>query len=192
MNWWRKFRRLNPPVQWLVGFITLILVLAFLFAPEPKPVNFKEISFSTTSDSRLYFQNIRSFYYQIDAFSKKPMIIYSLKRRTLQQDSGSLQFSIIRHPHSNAAYAYAEPGPDFQQYDSLYVTFRAYKQEPLWQINSETHYRIAAKVYSSLLNEQAIFILSGNDTLKQLYTDRQTSLNARVTLEDYFKLTNKN
>ena len=192
MMWWEKFRQLNPPVKWLLGFIFGVLVLAFAFAPRPQPVDISKISFNTTSDSRLYFQNIRSFYYNIDALSKKPMIIYKLKRRKAAEDSMSLQFSIIQHPLTDNAFAYAELGGNWKQYDSLYVEFTSFKGELLGHLSSEAHYRIAAKVYSSLLEGKPVYLLSANDTLRQLYTNEQARINAEITLEDFFRLTNKN
>lgn len=192
-KWWRKFRQLNPPVQWLIVFMLAILGLSLLFAPEPKAVDYLELDFSTTSDTRMYFQNMRSYYYHTDALSKKPMLIYRLKRRKPETDSLSLQFAIIRHPHTDAAYAFAEPGAGFKQYDQLHVGFvKGLEKEPLGNINSEAHLRIAAKVYNSLLNEWPVYILNGRDTLKELYTQGPAAVNAEVSLEDYFRLTNKN
>lgn len=192
MKWWKKFRRLNPPVQWLFVFIISILILALAFAPRPKPIDYNRINFTTTADSRLYFQNMRSFYYNIDTRSKKPMIIYRLKRRTPAQDALGLQFSIVQHPLAGNAYAYSELGQSWKQYDSLYVEFSTFSKEKLGNLNSEDHYRIAAKVFSSILQDEPVYLVSKKDTLTQLYADEQLRLNAEVTLEDFFKLTNKN
>lgn len=192
MKWWKKFRRLNPPVQWLFVFIVCILILALAFAPSPKPIDYNQVNFTTTSDSRLYFQNMRSFYYNMDTRSKKPMIIYRLKRRKPETDARGLQFSIVQHPLAGNAYAYAELGEKWKQYDSLHVAFLNYSREVLGNLNSEDHYRIAAKVFSSLLDNEAVFLVSRTDTLTELYADEQLRLNAEITLEDFFKLTNKN
>ena len=190
---WKKFRALNPLVKGFLAFFVLTFGFAFLFAPELKPVNYEEVSFQTTSDSRLYFNNVRSFFYRIDRFSKAPMEIYRLKRRSGSRDSSNLNFAIAHYPGADQAFIVAELGADYRHCDSLILRFEAYPGvESLELMDGEQQFKIAAKVYSSLLEEQRIFLCCGSDTLKQLYVDKAEELDAEVALEDYFKLTLKN
>ncbi len=183
---------MNPPVKWLLVFVGVVLFLSFLFAPGKTPVNWSEIDFSTTSDARLYFHNVRSFYYHLDATSKKPMRIYSLRRRTPEDDSLSLQFNIVQHPNNDQAYIYASLGKAFKHIDSASVVFtKGLAKEPFYRLKAENHYRIAAKVYQSLEQENPVYLVHRQDTLANLYDLKQSQINAEITLEDYFKLTHK-
>jgi len=189
----KKFQGMSPPAKWLLAFVGVSLTLAFLFAPEPQPVDYEAVSFKTTSDSRLYFNNVRSYFYKIDRFSKKPMNIFRLKRRVPERDSLSINFSIAHYPGAEQAFIIVEPGMAYEQCDSLVVKFDKYPDsEPLKLINGEQQYKVAAKVYSSLLEEGGIFLCCGTDTLQRLYQDKSSQLDAEIVLEDYFKLTLKN
>lgn len=183
---------MNPAVKALLIFIFGLLTLSFLFAPRPKPVDYTLVNFDTSADSRIYFNNIRSYYYRIDGQSKKPMVIYRLKKRSAALDSSSLQFNIILNPQADQAFAFAKLGANFEQYDSLKVKFIDYQVNSLSNMNSEDHYQLAAKVYSSLLKNQKIHLIHRSDTLKRLYADKVAQLSVETTLEDYFKLVNKN
>lgn len=193
-KYWEKFRALPLPAQWLVYFVLGLLILSFLFAPEVKPVDYRDISFSTTADSRLYFNNIRSYYYHIDNRSKAPTAIYNLKRRSPERDSTNLNFSIIHYPGAEEVFIFSALGKAYEQYENLKVSFIKYPNEAerLNGIDREGHFRIAAKSYSSILDNQAVFLLNGSDTICQLFADKASLLDAEITLEDYFKLTLKN
>lgn len=189
----KKLKKMSPPVKWLFGFIAFSVALSILTAPQKKPVNFEELSFETSSDSRIYFHNVRSYYYNIDRLSKAPMEIFKLKRRSAYRDSMSLNFDIIRAPAMDQAFIYTEVGSSFKQCDSLVVKFSKYPEiEPLKLLNAEGSFRLAAKVYSSILEEEEIFLCCGNDTLQKLYEDKSSELDAEIVLEDYFRLTRKN
>ncbi len=192
-NYWQNFKNLAPPVRWFILTMATLLALAFLFAPEIKPVDYQAVSFKSTADSRMYFNNIRSYYYHIDTRSKAPTTIYRLKRRSSERDSSNLNFAIVHYPGAEEVFIFASAGKAYEQYDSLRVIFDKYPDaENLLGINREGHFRIAAKVYTSILEEKAVYLAHGDDTLKRLFTNKASSLDAEITLEDYFKLTLKN
>lgn len=189
----KKIHKLPPPIKWLALVIGLLISLAILTAPEPKPVDYKAVSFETSSDSRIYFHNIRSYYYDIDRFSKKPMEIYRLKRRTKADDKERINFDIIRAAGMEQAFIYTNVGAKFRECDSLSLAFEMYPLEKSLQLlNSEDHFEIAAMVYTSLLSKKSIYLLCQSDTFKELYLDKAAQLDAEITLEDYFRLVLKN
>lgn len=191
-NWLKNISKMNPAAKALLIFVFGILFLAFAFAPKPKPIDLNVVSFETTADSRIYFHNVRSFYYHLDARSKKPMRIFSLRRRTAENDSLSLQFNIVQNPSTDESFVFAQAGEGFKQYDSLLVGFSGgMKSEKLGAASAEDHYRVAAKVLSALNNDENVFLLNNTDTLKTLYKENQTRINVEITLDDYFKLINK-
>jgi hypothetical protein len=193
-EWKSKLQKINPPVKWLIGFIIILLSLAFLFAPDASPApKLGKVSFKTTSDARIYFHNLRSFYYSIDATSKKPMQIYSLRRRQKNLDSLSLQFDIIQNPGSNQAFIYSALGTGFEHIDSAFVTVEKSKESTYYSnLRATDHYKLARLVYKALEENRKVYLMSAKDTVVNLYNSEQSAINAEITLEDYFKLIYKN
>lgn len=183
-------------MKWLIAFIVILLGLSFLFAPEPRPVDLGSIGFETNSSSRMYFHNVRSYYYDIYEREKAPFILYRNKRRSRDTAKADLQFMIVENASAGEAYIFAEANPELERYDSLAVALSETEDEPfekiyIRDINNEGHYRLAAKVYARLLVNEQIHLMSRNDTIRELYVDKREELAAETTLEDYFKLVNK-
>ncbi len=191
------YDKISPPAKWLIAFIIIVLGLSFLFAPRPHPIVLTEISFTTTSSSRLYFKNVRSYYYNIYPREKPPFTIYRLKRRIRDTNQAYLQFMIIDNQSADEAYIYAESSPVFKQYDSLAVFIPNVKDTTdrlafLSTMISEDHYLFAGVVFTKLLRGEKVFLMNKSDTLTELFTGKKELRNASTVLEDYFKLVNKN
>lgn len=192
MTLWGKYKAISPLWRWFFQFLVVMILLALAFAPQKHAVDYNDVSFVSSANSRLYFHNVRSFYYNIDKRSKEPMLIYRLKRRVPERDSLSLNFDIIRHPSSDDAFIYSYLGKAYAPEDSFALKFAAYEgKELLLNIRNENHFRIAAKTYTSFIKEEAIYLMRGSDTLKELFTDRSAYIDAEISLEDYFKLVQK-
>jgi len=192
MTLWQKYKSISPLWRWFFQFLVIMIFLALAFAPQRQSVDYSDVSFGSSANSRIYFHNVRSFYYHIDKRSKEPMLIYRLKRRVPERDSLSLNFDIIRHPASDDAFIYSYLGKGYAPEDSLELKFAAYEgREKLVNIRNENHFRIAAKTYISFINEEGVYLMQGSDTLKELFTDRAAYIDTEITLEDYFKLVQK-
>lgn len=193
VKWWLKYKSLPILWRWFLQFLALMLIIAFIFAPKKRPIDYTDISFESSANSRLYFHNVRSFFYRIDTRSKAPMLIHRLKRRIPERDSLNLNFDIIRQSAADEAFIFSYLGNHFQNFDSLSLKFSAYADgESLSNLRNEDHFRIAAKTYSSFLKEEPIYLMQGSDTIQELFSDRAAFIDAEITLEDYFKLVQKN
>ena len=187
---WQWFKNLNPPVRWLLYFITLVMGLSFWFAPTPQPVDWSKISFHTESSSEIYFHNMRSYYYRIDEREKPPFILYRLKRG----GSGALNFMIIENRFGDEAYVFCKWGESIRDLKDPQVFFGndSIPEKNLSQFNNEDHFRFAARCYRSLLLNEQIIIKDHYNAVNQLFPDKQHQKNALILLEDYFKLVKKN
>ena len=193
MKWWLKYKSLPVLWRWFLQFLVLMLIIAFIFAPKKRPIDYTDISFDSTANSRLYFHNVRSFFYRIDIRSKAPMLIYQLKRRIPERDSLNLNFDIIRQSAADEAFIFSHLGSHFKDLDSISLNFSAFAdREELSNLRNEDHFRIAAKTYTSFIKEEPIFLMRGSDTIQELFSDRAAFIDAEITLEDYFKLVQKN
>jgi len=193
VKWWLKYKSLPILWRWFLQFLALMLIIAFIFVPKKRPIDYTDITFETSANSRLYFHNVRSFFYRIDIRSKAPMLIYQLKRRVLERDSLNLNFDIIRQSAADEAFIFSHLGNHFKHLDSLSLHFTACADgEELSNLRNEDHFRIAAKTYTSFIKDEPIFLMRGSDTIQELFSDRAAFIDAEITLEDYFKLVQKN
>jgi hypothetical protein len=186
--------RVNPAAKALVLFVLVALTLSFWFAPELKPVDIKQPSFTYTSSSQLYFKNIRSFYYNIYPDQKSKFTIYKIKRRERDSSKVWLQFNIIQNQLMDEAYIYADLNSLNEQWVDPQVILSNRERDKrisLLNLNNERHYQLAAAVFNQLLSNDPIFLMNGNDTIQELYATKSTNFSASIALEDYFKLINK-
>ena len=191
----KKLSKINPPVLWFWVFVVALLGLSFLFAPTAKLLNLHEIRFTTTSSSILYFKNIRSYFYEVDA-DRKPLLVYRLKSRTSSTVERPLDFSIVSNPLSNEAYIYLETNSKFKQ--SLKPSVFMVKENSdtllyadVTKMNNEQHFDMAASIYLSLLSDEDIYLTTSERSRIKLFEDDHSRQNAEIVLEDYFKLVNK-
>gem|GEM_PF-1212931 len=188
-KWLKKLREAPPPVRWLLVFMVAALGFAILNAPRPRVVDYTIVNFNTSADSRIYFNNMRSYWYEIDRLSRQGTEIFRLKRRSAERDSSNLNFAIINPIGSDQVFIYTELGAFFESCPNLSLHYSLYSDsDSLRLLNAEQHFGIAAKVHSSLIENGAIYLCCGSDTLKTLYQDRREALDAEVVLEDYFRL----
>ena len=180
-------------MKWFIYFFATVLGLSFLFAPEPTPVDLETFTSKTTSDSRMYFQNVRSFYYDIFPRERAPMVIYKLARRNKNPSEAELQFNIIQNPQTGQAFVFGELLA--VQVDSSYQIKVKREQEDftsaIHNINMEQHYKLAAAVHNAILNEKEIILLKEKRKVKNLFKDYRKRKYTGVVLEDFFKLIRK-
>lgn len=190
----RKIKNVNPAAKGVIIFVVLLLTLSLLFAPTLKPVDFKEINFKRTESAQLYFNNIRSFYYDISPDPRSGFILYRLKRRNIDTTQVWLQFMIVNNRNSNESYIYADLNLAHEQWDNPRVLIQRQPQPisvSLRDLNNEDHFLLAVDVFNALLANERMFLLNGADTVKELYATKTENFTAAIALEDYFKLINK-
>jgi hypothetical protein len=187
------WKKQNPLVRAFLLFISGMLLLAFLFAPEKKPLDLRTVSFTHTSSSLLYFKNIRSFYYNVHVDKKSRFTLYRLKRRNIDTTQLWLQFTIVSNPLMDESYIYTELNLPEQNPHPVVLLPRVNGDItlPLNRLNNESHYALAAEVFNQLLLEEPLYLMHDRDTIQELFATKQSRYTARIVLEDYFKLVNK-
>lgn len=190
-----KISSLNPAGRALIVFVVVILGLAFLFPPTPRPVDWEQATFATTASSQLYFKNVRSFYYRIDPDSKAPFILYRFKRYPAE-GSAAVHFMIMENRSVDEAYIFAEANEAMKQLSAPALYFPAVQQFPgdtlrLEDLNREGHFALAARVLWHLKEERPVVLLDGRQPLHQLWKPAYDSRADEWVLKDFFKLVNK-
>lgn len=183
-----------PPVRWLLWFVVVVLTLSFIFAPEPKPVNWNKFETHTTSDSRLYFNNIRSFYYHRYPEEKPPMVLYRLKNRIKDTADVQLHFTIVLNILTDEAFTVAEwqnlPWPKEDMLLTAYTDKDTVKL-PINYLSAPAEYKLARVIYNTLQKEGQFYLAHNNDTVVRLLHQPKQRETAETVLRDYFKLIQK-
>ena len=194
MNSFRaRWQKVNPALRYMLLVVGILMGLAFLFPPEEQPLDLSTARYGTTSDKRLYFQNVRSYYYHQDRQSKEPMVIYRLKKRSAALDSVSLPLDIVQNPQQGSAFLQIKPGAAYPAVDSLQICFSDSLQ-PAWlheEMSWQEHFRLGGKVYAALENEFAVYLTAQGDTLGRPYARAKNRQNALTVLDDFFNLIQK-
>lgn len=189
----KKWNNSNPASRYLLLALGGLGTLAFLFPPEAQPQDRTTPRYSSSSDKRMYFQNMRSFYYHQDRKSKQPMVIYRLKKRTAALDSVTLPLDIIQHSQQGSAFLRVQAGQAYRSSDSLQVCFSD-SLAAAWLHSSmswQEHFELGGKIYTALENEIAVHLRAGGDTLGQPFGQTKNRRNALIILEDFFNLLQK-
>ena len=144
----------------------------------------------TTSDKRLYFNNVRSFSYHRDPRSKAPMEIYRLKDVPPGWDSLPLRPQIILHPSQQRAFVHWTPGPEVKQSDSVFV-INASQNAPLaWHPEAtwQTNFTIAGAMLRALAHDDSLYIREAGSPKRPAWPGQESRQAAQTILVDYFKL----
>lgn len=183
-----------PPVRWLFWFVVGILTLSFIFAPEPQPVDWDTYQSKTTADSRMYFHNIRSFYYYRYPEEKPPMVLYRFKEREKDSSRVQMYFTIVQNVLTDEVFTVLEWRnlPAKKENLQLYaLTEKDTNVLSINYLNAQGEYEIASVVYNTLQQEGRFYLAAKNKKPEGvLETSRQRKV-AKTVLTDYFKLINK-
>lgn len=167
----------------LFAFLPVLLLLhACSSPPVNQPENRDSGLFSTSADSRLYFNNIRSINYLKDRNPAGDFDQYHYRK--WPDTPLLLPFDIIDNYLHDEAYLYLYPA--LLESDSICLTGPDGIRFIFDKRNRQSQFQFAGKLYGHLENK-AILRNDAGDTVLQRTSER---LALRVVLRDYFELVN--
>ena len=169
-----------------LGAVVIFVSLFAVFDPKGKKINLKEIEFSTTKSSELYFKNMRSYFYDKEEINDSKFLLYRINNREKDSNKVSLHFLLVHNWLLNECYLVAEP-----QNVGLQVEWE-YEDElgtiELTGENNRAHFVFGAEVFEQLERNATLWWVD-SDTKKVLPEAEKSSL--KTSLKDYFKLVGK-
>lgn len=172
----------------VLGFVIVLLGLSFLFPHEEALLDRSEFSFSTTSDSRLQFNNVRSYWYRRTEIPEQGADKYTYSKWD-ENMTQSVRPTIINQWRVDEATLFLIPQIGLETSGKIYLkladdTFAIQLDE----LDREAHIDIADRWYRhldtahsyALLTEEEIEIEVSDTELKGVKT----------VLKDYFTLVN--
>ncbi len=167
-------------------FVGTLLLISFLFPHEPKLRSWDQFTFSTTSDSRLYFQNMRSYWYVRSEKSDQGIHIHRYKK--WDDDAPfSIRPMLVEQWKIDEAMVFLEvTDTSSSEYgDGLILGTDTIKMD-VHHMNREAYAEIAHRWYSHIDTAHAYSVLSNQGNIYQ--PSKREYEAARTVLSDYFTL----
>lgn len=154
--------------------------------------------FSTTQPSRLYFKNMRSYYYQQSTKPGTKIDVYVLKKILQSTEKPMLIPVIADNWMEDEAYILLERSTHpYLSTDTLTVRWESEKTGEsgiytMVQPSIQSQYELAKFMYESLNSGHKLSFLTPNKEWKALFSNAQEAQNFSITIRDYNTLTEKN
>lgn len=167
---------------------SLILVLFFSFFDDYR-ANYsgEDRTFRVADSNRLYFQNVRSIYYDREVRQDAGMVLYRHRKRLRSDSIPTLDLVIILNPVKDDAYIYFElrnaDWPIQIRVDSLAVK----KSFDFANGNNQGHFQLFEKLVP-LVEENAEFELVLGEKTFPLWAGEKEKESLRAIAEDYLRL----
>ncbi len=169
----------------------LMIIFIILSQPDSRPSKFDEISFNTTESAELYFKNVRSFYYNLDAEGEGTLNAYRLS--ALYEDTLTLGVRFIIYDHWRQNLAFIRVDTNYYNLSQTPYLLSASAKGNLDSISipnqyNESQYMFARDIFFAARQRNRIGFPNKTDTLWLAESDLA---NIKKTLRDYFKLVGK-
>ncbi len=176
-------------------FLLIYVTICFGCQKNDKPKTFTgDKQFKTTDPSRLYFNNIRSTSYYSSRKRNTKIDIYKA-RKSAQTDKRPILYPmIVDNWLDNEAYLFLEKNKYSKFADPL--TIKAERDTILQTFvidvfNKKNQYAFAENIYNSLNDRQTLSVKTKDGTFVPILQNYQDKTNFVMTLNDYFRLIEK-
>lgn len=178
----------------IFGIASFGFVLILSFFNERRADNTGERDeFSVTDASRIYFQNVRSAYYDMENRRDAKMNLYRFGKRIEDSTQNVLNATLIINAPKDAAYLYIEPMGILKNENPLKMKWRLKEGKTgnaqFYQGDRYSHYHFVKEIYPWLdtSKEARFWAFVDEDWIPVFET--QQELNAFLTpCRDFFKL----
>jgi hypothetical protein len=185
-DFWQKIPFLGKIV---VGMSTALLALALLFPPKKTEVDLEGVHFSTANSSKMYFKNVRSYYYRIQEDKQSGFVLYRHKGFSYPENTDGMRLMIVENWREDEAYLFFEFSDDESAFFLKVATSDSLM--PLNQVNTTLLYQSGKALYQAASKGQSHEVFSEFGISLPLPTERRYQRALQATLEDYFRLTGR-
>lgn len=176
--------------RWTLGMLLFIGVYAFFF--PSREVDLSEVQFSTPSSNRLYFKNIRAYFYEKEELEKQKIDIYRMKTSNTEDSLSILSFAIVDHWAVNRSYIIAETSLLNVNDQALKIKCEHLSDAIFIELkaeDAEANYKFAAQLLTHLSHPNKLFVLEKHKGWIPLKNSHKKKF--KRSLLDYFKLVGK-
>ncbi len=175
----------------------VFLLLAFLFTctyeNKVNTIDFAKQEFRTTVDSKLFFNNMKSIYYNKTEGANK-IDLYTYRKSPKDKGEPYLQLRIADNWLHDEAYVLIEPGEHYATGDTIFARNQPKEgsvEVIYWPPNNRRgQFAFTSTVYVWLKDRTALELKDRKGNWVQYADDKPTQDMWLITLRDYFELIN--
>ena len=181
-------------MSWSKKFLLLAaIIVAGCQIDSKEKIDQKDLNFSTTDDSELFFKNVRQLYYDLEEIPAANLNVYRIKERTKESDYPLVNLAIVWNWLKYEAYIIIEPNELITESDSVTILWSSRDSDVSGTINyelgnSQAQLTIAKELYNGIISDHTFEISLGNSRKPFLDSARDREA-FRKTMADYFRLT---
>ncbi|KAB2814205.1 hypothetical protein [Phaeocystidibacter luteus] len=169
----------------VLAFVLILLAISFMFPHQPKLKSLEEFSFETTSDSRLHFNNIRSFWYYRTEEPEQGIVRYDYKKWDVDIASGLRPEIITLWKRDEAILMLRPMGTDTTTTRYLVLGADTLKIDK-GSMDRDAYIETAMRWYQHLDTTASYSILNESREMLEVSEDEVKAVKAVLT--DYFTL----
>lgn len=177
-------------IIWFSATVLFLLIYA-LFGPKGKPIDWGKVDYEMSNSSRLYFKNMRSYFYDLESFQEDSYLLYRIKSRKKEDVKIKMSFVLIQNLLQDAAFIRLESEVVDLDQENILVSWQNNQEVgelALTSFSNEAHYQFSAQLYNLLVFNSRLWLQLNSGRI-ELSEKEKKSL--RKSLNDYFKLVGK-
>ena len=154
----------------------------------------KEIDFSTSDASELFFNNVRQIFYDLEEQESTNLKIYRIKTRTKDEDHPAINLALVNNWRFDEAYLLIEPVGVLNKKNEIEIQWHSANSDKSGSYtfkirgsNKQDHVKFAGHIYESLRQKHQLHYQHRGESLPILHTEREREA-FRVSIEDYYRL----
>lgn len=175
--------KLTSLQKWFLIWFAGMVGFCYITYPTYSPIKSSAYSAHVIADRRIYFMNLRRYYYEEETDSASNFRLYNLKKWPQTKEDTLFRFILIDNWLQDEMYI-------MPKVNDAHKTARLLTDEKsllLENSNAEQWHKIAITCYLALNENKKVFLADGATKI-ELFTTNETKKAALTVLEDYLKL----
>jgi len=177
-------------------FLMFFLLFAACDTPPPDADRKPDALFRTTQPSRLYFKNMRAYYYRHEVQQNTKTDLYTMRKLTQTGDQPALLPIIADNWLQDEAYIFFKQTPNADIAEPLQLKWEdkssgTHETFMLESRNTKQQYALARWMYKHLNEGHKFYYLNTANDWTTMREKPEIRTNFLKTLQDYYALTEK-
>lgn len=178
---------MNKLTKFFVGSIILLVAFVLLSAPDVKRVKRALADFHVNASDRLYFKNLRQYYYRSSTTKGEQFEVFTLKQADTDLQS-PLRFKILNNWRMDEAYIMLTDTADVTL-GKVILDGTVMEPWDLQNLDGEGHMQLAMDLFEHLQDDGNRCFYDHPDLGRmELWSDKAERQRTLTVLKDYFKL----
>lgn len=177
---------MNKLTKVFVGSIVLLVAFVIFTAPEIKRVKRDIADFHVNASDRLYFKNLRQYYYRSSMTKEQQFEVFVLKQSDIERRT-PLRFKILNNWRMDEAYIMLSDTSDVVS-GQIMLDNKGFEWQ-LSDLDAEGHLLLAMDLFEYLQDDEARCLYKHPEYGRiEIWNEKHERQEALTVLRDYFKL----